>query len=558
MLSIFLEIGMIVILASALGYVMKLLKQPLIPAYVLAGLIIGPVLGLAGSDEVVVAMSDIGIAMLLFIVGLEIDFKKLKSVGKVAVFGGMINSFFLFSLGFILATLLAFSSADSLYLGLMVAFGSTMVIVKLLSDNRELDTLHGRILIGILLMEDLISVIVLSSISGGSIGLSLMKFGALIGAAFLMGRFVLPSVFKNGAKHPELLFLLSLSTCFGFAALALWMGISMAIGAFVAGLTIANLPYRVEIISRVRSLRDFFATIFFVSLGMQVAIPSLGALVLPFLLFFAAVTLAKPFMLMNIISLFGYNKKVSFLSGVSMAQISEFALIITALGRSLGHVSDSVFTLAILLAISTITLSSYALKYDSQLFKLVGERLHFLNRWDNGQDDARAGKKKDIVVCGYNRIGFNIVQALRRLDKSFVVVDYNPEIIRQLSAKNIPCIYGDVGDVDVLDKLELGHVKMVVSTIPEQSDTSLLIKKTRELNQEAAVIVTASQLNEALLLYSQGADYVVLPHFLGGAHASKLVESFSENPINIINERLKHIEELQVREEMGHEHPTHG
>jgi Kef-type K+ transport system membrane component KefB/voltage-gated potassium channel Kch len=557
MQSIFLEIGLIVTLASVLGYVMKLLKQPLIPAYVMAGLIVGPIFGLVSSNEVVGAMSDIGIAMLLFIVGLEIDFKKLRDVGKVAIFGGLINSSFLFALGFILATLLAFSAADSLYLGLIIAFGSTMVVVKLLSDKRELDTLHGRILVGILLMEDLISVIVLSAISRGSIALSLLKFGALVVVAFISGRFVLPTILKNGAKHPELLFLLSLSTCFSFAALALALGISMAIGAFMAGLTIANLPYRVEIISRVRSLRDFFATIFFVSLGMQVGLPSLGRLILPFLVFFIAVTLAKPFMLMNIVSLFGYNKKVSFLSAVSMAQISEFALIITALGRSLGQVSDSVFTLAILLAISTITLSSYAFKYDNQLFQLLNSRLHFLNRWDNGRNEAIDGKKRDIVVCGYNRIGFNIVDSLQRLNKNFVVVDYNPEIIKQLTARNIPCIYGDVGDVDVLERLELGNVRMVVSTVPDAADTSLLIKKTREQNQEAAVIVTASQLNEALQLYTEGADYVVLPHFLGGVHASKLIESFNEDPINIINERLKHIEELQIREEMGHEHPTH-
>lgn len=557
MLSIFLEIGMIVILASVLAYVMKQLKQPLIPAYVLAGLIMGPILGLVGSDEIVTVMSDIGIAMLLFIVGLEIDFKKLRDIGKVAVFGGLINSFFLFALGFIVATLLSFGTTESLYMGLVIAFSSTMVVVKLLSDNRELDTLHGRILIGILLMEDLISVIVLSSISGGNVGMSVLKFGALIGVAFFLGRFVLPTVFKNGAKHPELLFLLSLSTCFGFAAFALYMGISMAIGAFVAGITIANLPYRVEIISRVRSLRDFFATIFFVSLGMQVAIPSLGTLLVPFLMFFVAVMVIKPFMLMNVISLFGYNKKVSFLSGVSMTQISEFALIIAALGRSLGQISDSVFTLAIMLAISTITVSSYALKYDNQLFQRLNSRIHFLERWDNGHGEMPDGKKRDIVVCGYNRIGFNIVEALQRMNKSFVVVDYNPEIIGKLTSKNIPCIYGDVGDVDVLERLGLDQVKMVVSTIPEVSDTLLLMKKVREQNQEAAVIVTASQLNEALQLYSHGADYVVLPHFLGGTHASRLVESFTEDPINIINERLKHIEELQIREEMGHEHPTH-
>ena len=557
MITIFVEIGLIIVLATVLGYVLKLLKQPIIPAYVIAGLLIGPVLGIIKNDAALTTMSDIGIAFLLFIVGLEINFGKLKDVGRVAGLGALINSSLLFMSGFLIATAFSFGTRDAIYLGLAVAFSSTMVVVKILSDERELDTLHGRIIVGVLLVEDLISITILSVMSNSGLLMSVLKFLGLLLGAVLLGRYALPAIFRNGAKHQELLFLLSLSLCFSFSMVALALGISIVIGAFIAGITIANLPYRQEIISRVKSLRDFFLIIFFVSLGTQISIAGVSGLVLPFLAFFILVILVKPFMLMNLVNLFGYTKKTSFLTGINLSQVSEFALIITALGRGLGQISDSVFTLTIMLAISTIVLSSYVLKYDSLIYSKFSGALHFLERRAKKEEEGSVEKGKEVILCGYNRIGFNIVNSLKSLSKDFLVVDHNPETIKRLMAQGVPCMYGDIGDVDVMEQLELSKASMVISTVPGAEDTNLLIQKVREQNKQAALIVTASQLKEAVEFYNSGADYVVLPHFLGGEHVSRLIEQFSEDPINIINTRLRHIEELQLREELGQEHPRH-
>ncbi len=560
MQNIFLEISIIIIFATALGYLLKTLKQPMIPAYVLAGLIIGPILGIITNQEVILTMSEIGIAFLLFIVGLEIDLKKLKDVGLVASLGGFTKSVVLFAIGFLLAILLKFQTVEAAYLGLVVAFGSTMVVIKLLADKKELDTLHGRILVGILLMEDLLAITILSIISNSNIVLSLLRGSALIISAVALAKFVLPTLFRFGAKHQELLFLLSLSTCFVFSMLAIFLGLSVVIGAFLAGVSLANLPYRIEIISRIRPLRDFFSTIFFVALGMRIVLNNIVSLLVPFLIFFSFVILMKPLIVMTVVKIFKYRKRTSFLIGASLAQVSEFSLIIVALGYNLGNVSQNVLTLTILLAISTIIASSYILKYDNKLYQKLSNKLSFLDKGPKAEDKYEhktEHKQHDVLLCGYDRIGYSILDKLNKLNKNTLVVDYNPEIIKELVKKRIPCVYGDVGDTEILERMDLGNVSMVISTAPDSADNLLLLQKTRELNNKAAVVVTASQLDEALALYKAGADYVILPHFLGGEYVSHLIEQFNQDQGNIMHTRLKHIEELQTRKELGHEHPKH-
>jgi CPA2 family monovalent cation:H+ antiporter-2 len=223
----------------------------------------------------------------------------------------------------------------------------------------------------------------------------------------------------------------------------------------------------------------------------------------------------------------------------------------------MGQVSDRVFTLTIMLAISTIVLSSYILKYDSVIYSRFSNALPFLERKADKEETVERERKSRVIVCGYNRIGFNIVNSLQAMAKDFLVVDYNPETIKKLEANGVPCMYGDVGDVDVVEGLDFSNANMVISTVPDSTDTHLLIQKVREQNKQAALIVTASQLSEAMTFYTAGADYVILPYFLGGEHVSRLIERFNEDSINIVNERLKHIEELQLREELGHEHPSH-
>ena len=316
--NIFFDIGLIIIVATIVGYLARLLKQPLIPAYILTGLIIGPILGLVEDSNVILTLSEIGIAFLLFVVGLELNLKKLKDVASIAIFGGLMQFILLFISGFLIAIILGFVKTESVYIALIVAFSSTMVVVKILSDKRELDTLHGRIIIGFLLMQDLIAIIALSilttlnNFSMAILVIALLKGIILLSVAVIASKFILPSLFRFAAKSQELLFLMALTTCFSFCIFANYIGqimmyffslpffenvilgnvlellkpgFSIAIGAFIAGVSIANLPYNVEIIGKVKPLKDFFATIFFVSLGLELLLGEMHTILVPLIIF---------------------------------------------------------------------------------------------------------------------------------------------------------------------------------------------------------------------------------------------------------------------------------
>ncbi|MBW2980978.1 cation:proton antiporter [Candidatus Woesearchaeota archaeon] len=556
------------VVAAVFALLARVIRQPLIPAYIFAGLVIGPVLGLITSTHVITTLSEIGIAFLLFVAGLEIDINRLRNVGFVSTLGGTIQVLTIFTLAFILALMLGFLSIEAIYVGLIIAFSSTMVVVKLLSDKRELDTLHGRIMLGILLMQDIIAILALSMLttvngfSGTLLGLSLLKGASLFVVAWLTSRYVFPQVFKFAAKSRELLFLLSIAVVFAFAALFNAINFSIAIGAFVAGVTLGNLTYNIEIISIVRSLRDFFATIFFVSLGMELLLDPLRSMIAPLIIFVLIVVLVKPLVTMFVCAFFGYKRRPSFIASTSLAQVSEFSLIIVAQGLTLGHIGRNMLSFAVLLAIITITLTSYLSTYEDFLFKKLSRYLKPFDRFSEEGGEAleyipKKRRKQHFILLGHNRIGYSISRTLRKMKKELLIVDYNPEVIKRLIREKIPCIYGDVGDIEILERLNLKYAYMIVSTVPDKADSLLLIKKTRLVNKRAIIIVTASQLEDALKLYDTGADYVIMPHFLGGEHVSVMIEDFTGNVNKMIETKVKHIEELRHRQNLGHEHPKH-
>ncbi|MBW2992540.1 cation:proton antiporter, partial [Candidatus Woesearchaeota archaeon] len=522
MQAIFYDIGIIIIIATIGGFIARLIKQPLIPFYIAAGLIIGPVLQLITHTEIILPLSEIGIAFLLFIVGLEIDFKKLNNVAWISSLGTVIRDFLLFSLAFLIANSIGFIGREAVYIGFIVAFSSTMVVLKILSDQRKLGTLHGRIMIGMLLMEDIMAIFALSiltTINDFSLWFLfrsvLIAFTAL-GAALLVGKFMFPTLFRFAAKSHELLFLASTTMLFLFAILFNYLGFSIAIGAFIAGVALANLPYNIEIISKVKSLRDFFATIFFVSLGMQLVIGEIRAMILPILIFTLFVLLIKPLITMIIVTFFGYKKKPAYQVSASMAQMSEFSLIIVAQGLILGHISNSILTIAIIIAMVTISVTSYLMNFEEKIYSRIGERLSFFERVmkSHGKDleYVPEDKKFEVILCGYSRIGYSILKKLHQLKKELLIIDYNPEVIRDLIKSRRSCIYGDVGDTEIWERIDLSKVSLVVSTVPEFKDSLLIIKKVKEKNKKAVIYVSANEIDEALTLYDQGADYVILAH----------------------------------------------
>ena len=374
-MNIFFEIGLVIILATIGATISKIIRQPKIPAYIIIGVIIGPGLQLITNTELISTLSEIGIAFLLFLVGLELELKKLRSVGWVSGIGGALQTFSVFMIGYFVAQMMMYSQIQAMYLGLIVTFSSTMVAIKLLADKKELNTLHGKIVIGILLVQDIIAILLililtsLSQFSGGLvIPLFIIKALAITVVTILLSKYAFPYVFKFAASSRELLFLMSISICFLFAFIFHYMGFSIIIGAFVAGVALGNLPYNLEIISRVTSLRDFFAILFFVSLGLNFMMVDFSSIILPLVIFTIAVVFVKPLVIMVITSFFGFSKRTSFFSGMSLAQVSEFSLIIVAIGLEFGHISHDLFSLVTLLTIITIALTSYFIKFNNFIY----------------------------------------------------------------------------------------------------------------------------------------------------------------------------------------------
>jgi len=561
--NILLDIGIIIILAGAGAYIARLLRQPLIPAYIVMGILLGPVFHVVTDKGTIASLSEIGIAFLLFTVGLELNLKKLKEVGSVATVGGLIHMGLLFGISHVAFRFLGFNNITCIYLGLILMFSSTLVVVKLLSDKKELDTLHGRIIIGILLMQDIVAIVVMSMLNSigesmiGSVVVLFVKGIFIFFVGLALAKAVFATVFKFAARNDELLFIISIMIMFFFAIIYSYIGFSIVIGAFIAGLLLGNLPYNFEIISHVKGIKDFFAVIFFVSIGLALMPVSIIKIIIPIVVMLVLTIIILPLVTMFVLGLFGYKKRTAFLTGVGLAQISEFSLIIAALGFNKGHISAEIFSLTTIFAIITLIFTAYLIKFDDKLYHLIGRHITWFERLNPHTKEAsyiEEGVQHQIVLIGCDRIGHSILQKLRRMKKKVIVVDLNPDVIKHLISQKIPCMYGDIGDAEILNLLNLDEAELIISTIPEHHDTILLMKKVREKNIDATIIVTSYTAEEALELYKKGADYVIVPHFLGGEHISLLLEDLTAHLGKLLKIKTEHIKQL---EERRRRHPHH-
>lgn len=541
-LSILVEIAIIIIIATILALIIRIFKQPLIPAYILTGILIGPlVLGLIKNQDLVMALSEIGVAFLIFTAGLEIKFKKLKEVGKTILIGGILQIALLFFIAFFISLNLGFNNQAATYIGLVVAFSSTMIVVKLLSDKREINSLHGRIIIGILLIQDIAAIIALvmldSDLSLKSIAIISAKGIVFVLATFILSKLSNP-VFKISAKAHDLLLLVSISFLFLFIIGALASDLSLIIGAFFAGVALANSDYKTEIQGKISPLREFFAVIFFVALGMQLKIISKDFILLFFILL-VLVMIVKPIITMFVIRLLGYKKRTSFLTGNALAQTSEFSFIIVTIGFSLGYISAGLFSTLILLTILTMSLSTYFINYDKKISKILDWPLNILNKFHSRNENLEyhGDDGKKILIFGCHRMGSLFLKEFEKNKKDIFIVDYNPEIIKPLMDKKIPCIYGDYVNEEVLNKIDLKKAEIIISTIPDFEENLLLIKKIKRINPRIIAFVVAERISEALRLYKSGADYVILPQVIGGQKVSEIINKVKDNKSEI--KRLK-------------------
>jgi len=560
--DLFFEIGMILALASILAYIARKFKQPPIIAYIVTGIILGPLfLNTISAGELIDIFSEFGIAFLLFTVGLELSINEVKEVGKIAAMVGFAQIAITAAVGFMIMQLIGFGVMESVYVAIALTFSSTIIIVKLLSEDNELHSLHGKVALGILLAQDLIAIFALIFMAGLAghlpvqelIGITLLKGVALFVVAYLFTKYVLHHIFDRIAHTHELLFVSSLAYCFVFAYITDAMGLSLHIGTLIAGVSLATLKYNVDIVGKIRSLRDFFIVLFFVTLGMGLVINS-GMSLWPVVILSLFVLLGNPLIVMTIMGLEGYSKRTSLLTGMTSAQISEFSLILIALGFAMGHVSQDIVSLVTLVGIVTITGSAYMINYNDEIYNAVGKYFKIFERKKLiDQKISLPEEMKDhAVLFGYHRLGYDVYQRLRKLKIPTFVVDFNPEVIDSLLKSRKKCMYGDMGDIETLDRVGLKNAKIVISSVPSTPDNLVLLHRMKEVRSKAIKVVMAEQIGEALELYDAGADYVILPHFLGGKHASLLIEEFTLKPRHRERVRKSHLAELMEKKYSKH------
>lgn len=546
--NIFLEITVIICLAAFFAIIFKWLKQPIILAYILTGIVVGP-LGFFNiqSRDILQTMGDVGVTFLLFMLGLEMKVRDFKVLGKTVFIIFSAQTIFTFLLSYLAALVLGFGSISAAYIGIALTFSSTIIVVKFLSDKRNLHSLYGKLSIGILLLQDFLAIAVLvflSSFSSEAQSNSLInslevlvKAMLLVGIVGYLSQKVFPKIVESFSKSSEILFLASIAWVFGLAVLVSSpaIGFSAEIGGFLAGLALANSMANYQIIAKVKILRDFFIIIFFVILGIKMTFDNLQSIALIILAFSFIALILKPLIAMITMGMLGFRKRTSFLSGINLGQISEFSLIIVFLGGKLGHIENNVVSLVTAVSIIAFVFSAYAIGNDNKLYHLLQKYLSIFERKNAKKDEIVQSDKEmenlnsHVVLIGADQMGESVMDALCAMNKEIVVVDFDPEIVKKLIGRNIHRLFGDISDNEIKDIAKIHKASLVISTIPDVEDNLLLIRELKYKKSNAIIIVTALDSIDARILYSAKADYVVLPHLAGGRQLAKLLENDLEN-----------------------------
>lgn len=531
--NIFIQLAIILGLCSVLGYGVVRFKLPLLIAYLLGGLMIASTAILdPRASEVLHFLPEIGIAFVLFLIGMELDLREIKNLGRPILLSGTLQITITTILGASLAKVLGFGPVEAWYLGVGLAFSSTILVVKLLIDKKDEGALYGKLAVGILILEDLLAVLllVMLTVSGSVLGLGfqqafpvltlVFKAILLFGVVFILSRFVLPFVFKSVSKQKELLFITALAWCFVYISFAIFLGFSVVIGAFLAGIALANSPFHYQIQGQVKPLREFFVALFFVYLGTQVDFSEIGK-IYPLTIFFTGYTIfVKPTIFLLLLGIFGFRKHTMFQTALSLTHISEFSLILLLVGFKLGVVSQSALTTIALSTVLSMIIASVMITHSAKLYKKLSkisgffERKnykHALERWDNYHNLAGY-----VIVIGARKVGGEIVKLLKREKIPQIVLDFNPHQVDLLLKEKIPVLYGDMGDPEVLDGLNLQDARMVISTSASEEDNKLLLEELRSRHINIPVIVRAETADEAQDLYKAGADFVIIPEILAG------------------------------------------
>jgi len=532
--SVFYEMASLLVLAAGVGLIGMFLRQPLIVSFIAVGILAGPaVLGLAQSDEHIKLLAELGIAVLLFLVGLKLDIKLVRTLGTVALLVGIGQMAFTFSFGFAIGYMLGLDTTTNLFISVALMFSSTIIIVKLLSDKREIDSLHGQIALGVLIIQDIavvFAMIALSAVGSESdsaaISANILRiFGSavvlLIGVGLFI-RYIAEPLVERLARTPELLVCFSIGWAALFAAIGDFVGFSMELGGLVSGVSLASTRLREAMAARLAPLRDFLLLFFFIALGAHLDLSQVGQQIPAAIALSLFVLIGKPLIVLILIGRLGYRKRTGVYSGFTLAQISEFSLIFMAMGVSLGHLGSDALALLTLVALITISLSTYMITYTRPLYDLFEPVLGMFERKQTHREFDRPelenARPYDVFLFGLGRYGGAIAQRLRANDLHVLGIDFNPVAVKRWRQEGFDTIYGDATDPEFIAHLPLENVSWAVSATPEH-DTGVtrddvriaLIHALQDQGFTGKIAVTSHQEDDTDRLRAGGADLVLLP-----------------------------------------------
>ncbi len=552
--SVFSELSLVIVVTVVVSIIMKLIKQPLILGYILSGILVGPAgFNLIHSTELFAAFSGIGIALLLFIIGLGMNVGELRRLGSVVMLTAGTIFLTISSLGFATATVFGFSKTEAFITGLALFFSSTIIIVKILSDKKEQNRLHGQIAIGVIIVDDIVATLALLFVVAGKDGgfqmseliLLAAKSIFLLIALAICSIKLIPRTAKYIASNQELLFLFAIGWGFGVATLFEKAGFSIEIGALFAGIALATSPYVQEIAARLKPLRDFFVVLFFIALGESMNISNIMSGIVPAIALSAIVILIKPLAVISVTGLMGYTKRVAFKAGINLSQISEFSIILVLLAASVGMVSPELSAVITLVAIITIATSTYLMQYDDELFEKFDRiNLRFFEK-EVTYKEKRDSKPYQLVLLGYHHGGHEFIRTFRELGKRYLVIDYDPDVIEMLERRKIDYLYGDIADIELLKEAGVDKSQLVVATIGDHDINRFVVSNMEKLNPEAVVICHADNIQEATELYNLGASYVMMPHYIGNERVSAFIKRSGLKKSEFQKYKEKHLAYLE-------------
>ncbi|OGT78828.1 MAG: sodium:proton exchanger [Gammaproteobacteria bacterium RIFCSPLOWO2_02_FULL_47_50] len=546
--NIYYEFTALLLISALVGAIAVRLRQPLIVAFIFVGILVGPAaLGLVRSHDEIALLAQIGVTVLLFVVGLKLDLHLIRHIGPVALATGLGQIGFTIVFGYLIGLGFGMDHTKAIYIAIALAFSSTIIIVKLLSDKREIDSLHGRIAMGILIVQDIAVVIAMMTVGSlhgemdTGIGFTFLTIiGRLAAAAIFVAvfmRLVFPYLLGSLARSQELLLLFGIAWGTALASAGELLGFSKEVGAFLAGFSLASTPYREAISARLTSLRDFLLLFFFIDLGSRIDLSTLGAEVYTAVVFSLFVLIGKPLIVMAIMAYLGYRKRTGFMTGLTLAQISEFSIIFMAMSISLGHIEQETLGLVTLVGLVTITLSTYMILYSQPLYEWLVPWLSVFERSDPFRERAvekgrRTGEEAEVIIFGVGRYGGRLVLRLQERGLAVLGVDFDPENVRAMRRKGIPMRFGDAEDLDFPESLPLENVRWVISTLPHPDVNLTLMRALANQDYTGKVAVTAHNEPEGKMLEKAGAHHVLYPFMDAAEFAAEVIAGESKTQVD--------------------------